>query len=78
VELSVADDGVGLPPDVEIKKATSLGLQLVQILADQLQATLEIHQDSGTTICIRMPRPSEPKWVMKSTDVSVAQGRTPR
>jgi PAS domain S-box-containing protein len=57
VELSVSDDGVGLPHDFDLSKTTSLGLQLVQILTDQLQGTLEIRGESGTTVSIRVPAP---------------------
>jgi len=56
VELCVADDGVGIPEDVDARNTTSLGLQLVNILTEQLTATLEIRRRNGTTFCIRVPR----------------------
>ena len=52
-ELSVGDNGVGMPPGVALEKAETLGLQLVRDLAEQLHGELEIDQQSGTTFRIR-------------------------
>ena len=40
--LAVWDDGAGLPPDVEARRAETLGARLVSSLASQLRGTLEI------------------------------------
>jgi PAS domain S-box-containing protein len=42
--FKIGDNGMGLPDDFDIKKTTSLGLQLVEMLVKQLRGTLE----SGT------------------------------
>ena len=42
LRLVVSDTGIGLPEQFELKKASSLGLQLVSDLARQLRATLEV------------------------------------
>ena len=42
VELSVADNGVGLPADLDWHTTPSLGLQVVQTLARQLRAELSV------------------------------------
>ncbi len=52
VVLTVKDDGIGLPPEMDIKKAHSLGLRLVQMLARQVQASVETIIDNGTTFTI--------------------------
>jgi anti-sigma regulatory factor (Ser/Thr protein kinase) len=48
MELTLTDDGVGFPAGFEWRQCTSLGLHLVQILARQLQATVEVSSGDGT------------------------------
>ncbi|MCU0292013.1 MAG: PAS domain S-box protein [Thermoanaerobaculaceae bacterium] len=47
-ELSVRDDGIGFPDDLDYHNSATLGLQLVSDLAAQLRATLALHRDGGT------------------------------
>lgn len=48
--LSVSDNGVGLPPGMDIRELNSLGLQLVTNLTEkQLWGRLEIASDAGGT-----------------------------
>jgi PAS domain S-box-containing protein len=47
--LEVTDDGVGLPGGIDVHEATSMGLQVVRTLAEQLGATLEVVRTGGTT-----------------------------
>jgi PAS domain S-box-containing protein len=49
VELVVADDGVGLKPDLDPRRVTSLGLDLVYTFAEQLSAEVELLRHDGTT-----------------------------
>jgi PAS domain S-box-containing protein len=56
LELSVADDGVGLPNDVQLNKPTTLGLDLVRIFSSQLNGHLEFRGDRGTEIILRFSR----------------------
>jgi two-component sensor histidine kinase len=49
VELSVGDDGVGLPPDLDPRRATGLGLDLVFTFAEQLEAQVDVEREGGTT-----------------------------
>ncbi len=46
--LAVSDNGVGLPPDLDIDMTSSLGLRLVTMLAQQLGADMRINQTKGT------------------------------
>ncbi|MHC1754560.1 MAG: PAS domain S-box protein [Methanosarcina sp.] len=50
--LMVSDDGTGIPDTVEIENSDSLGLQLVSILAAQLDSELEVKKDKGTEFII--------------------------
>jgi two-component sensor histidine kinase len=49
VELVVADDGVGLKPDLDPRRVTSLGLDLVYTFAEQLSAEVELSRENGTS-----------------------------
>jgi len=54
VELTISDNGVGLPKEVDFQNVESLGLHLVTILAkDQLHGTVELDRSSGTKFVIR-------------------------
>jgi len=51
--LSVADDGVGLPDDLDLEKTGSLGLQLVNSLTNQINGEIEISGAKGTEFKIK-------------------------
>ena len=48
IRLVVADDGVGMPQDLDFRKTESLGLQIVNILAEQIDAQVEGLTKGGT------------------------------
>lgn len=49
IELIVADNGVGIPPDIHYREVQSLGLRLVTILVeDQLQGKIRLNRSKGT------------------------------
>jgi two-component sensor histidine kinase len=54
--LSIADDGVGLPSDLDLEKSSSLGLQLVPLFVEQLHGVMEIERVNGSRFSIRFPR----------------------
>jgi PAS domain S-box-containing protein len=47
--LVVSDNGVGFPATVDFQTTTSLGLQLVCALVEQLAGTIELERNGGTT-----------------------------
>jgi len=51
--LLVRDTGVGFPKNLDLKKVSSLGLQLVNVLTAQLEGTLELDCRVGTEFRIR-------------------------
>ncbi len=53
--LSVGDNGIGFPPDVDFRRTESLGLQLVSTLTTQLGGTVELDGGRGTRFEIRFP-----------------------
>jgi two-component sensor histidine kinase len=53
-ELTVSDDGIGLPGDIDITHTKSLGLQLVTNLTmHQLRGSIELRRTDGTAFFIR-------------------------
>jgi len=52
IELSVKDNGIGLPEGIDFGKSKTLGMKLVMILADQLQAKIVLEKRQGTQISI--------------------------
>jgi two-component sensor histidine kinase len=53
--LSVKDNGAGLPPDLDLTTLQSLGLQMVQLLAEQLNGSAEFLNRGGLEAIIRFP-----------------------
>lgn len=54
--LVVADNGIGLPKELEIDRTETLGMQLVTSLTSQLHASVEVERIEGTTFRIRIPQ----------------------
>ncbi len=49
---TVSDNGVGLSPDLDFRNTQSLGLQLVNLLTEQLQGTITLDRTGGTSFTI--------------------------
>lgn len=52
IRISVADNGVGLPPLFDIEKTESLGLKLVKTLVRQINGELQFSTDHGVRFSI--------------------------
>jgi len=50
--LRVADDGIGFPKDIDFLQFESLGLQIAKLLVGQLDGTIEIDRENGTTFTV--------------------------
>jgi len=48
--LTVADNGIGLPDNINLETVRSLGLRLVRTLAEQLGAKIEVKSKAGTEV----------------------------
>lgn len=48
IALTVGDNGIGLPTDLDFRDTESLGFQLVNTLADQIQGTITLERNGGT------------------------------
>ena len=46
--LTISDNGVGFPKDLDFEKTDSLGLQLVNSLTDQIDGKIELDSSHGT------------------------------
>jgi two-component sensor histidine kinase len=56
IVVSVRDEGVGLPPDFDIKSGPRLGMKLVNAFTTQLRATLDVKRHSpGTEFVLSVP-----------------------
>ncbi len=56
--LTVKDDGVGLPEGMDFRKTESLGMQLVVMLTEQLDGSIEVDKRKGTTFKITFAAPN--------------------
>jgi|SRR5208337_368307 len=68
LSLIVSDDGVGLPPGMNIAQIKSLGLKLVmRLVRNQLKGDVTILSDKGTSFQMRFPEvPAAPASVQMS------------
>jgi PAS domain S-box-containing protein len=55
VALSVIDNGRGLPPDLDLENAPSLGLQLIRLLTEQLRGSFHVDRREGTALHVVFP-----------------------
>ncbi|GAB4313297.1 MAG: hypothetical protein Kow0019_12670 [Methanobacteriaceae archaeon] len=52
-QMEVADDGVGLPEDLDLENPQTLGLELINNLVKQLEGVIELKTDQGTHFIIK-------------------------
>lgn len=57
--LTVADDGTGFPDEIDFRNPESLGLQLVNILVEQIDGCIELKRDNGTEFTIWFNNPED-------------------
>ncbi len=52
--LTVSDNGIGLPEDFDSGERKTLGIELIYILAEQLDSQLNIEQAGGTSVTLKL------------------------
>jgi len=52
VELSISDNGIGFPGDFDLQRCDSMGMHLVDGLTKQIDGTLSIEQNNGSTFVV--------------------------
>lgn len=57
--LTVADNGIGFPEDIDFQNSESLGLQLVNILVEQIDGCIELKKNGGTEFVIWFNNPED-------------------
>ena len=55
-ELSLSDNGKGLPKDFDIKKIDSFGMRIMKLLTEQLNGTFNLSNSNGVTLQIKFPK----------------------
>lgn len=48
--LKVSDNGIGFPPDLDLKTARSFGLKMIRAFAQKLKARLDIYNNAGAVV----------------------------
>ncbi len=60
VVLEVADNGVGLPADLDWRSPSTLGLRLVAIFTEQVRGTMSLTREGGTRFSLRFTPRTRP------------------
>jgi len=53
--LRIADNGVGIPEELDITDTESMGMQLVHIFTEQLEGEIALERNGGTSFTITFP-----------------------
>jgi two-component sensor histidine kinase len=53
--LTVANNGAGLPGDLDLEKSETLGLRLIKMLSHQINGSIELDRSVGTAFRLKFP-----------------------
>jgi len=48
VEMTVSDNGIGIPDEIDYRNTESMGMQLIVTLVSQLKGTINLNSGEGT------------------------------
>ncbi|OUJ75877.1 sensor histidine kinase [Hymenobacter crusticola] len=63
-QLTIADDGVGLPPSFDVERSRSLGLTIIRGLSRQIDGVLDISQADGVRVSLQFETTKKPSRVL--------------
>jgi two-component sensor histidine kinase len=66
IELTVTDDGIGIPEGDDFERRKSLGMQIVKILTRQLKGTFEVTGGRPATFKISFPEAQNGQQIVQS------------
>ncbi len=46
--MNIGDNGIGVPKDLDFRKAESMGMDLVNSLVRQINGSIQLSRDKGT------------------------------
>ena len=50
LQLKLGDDGIGFPEGFDLKNTETLGMQIVMLLVSQIEGTIELRREDGSTV----------------------------
>jgi two-component sensor histidine kinase len=66
IHLAVEDDGIGVPPGVDLVRPNSLGMQIIKILTRQLKGSFKVSCGSPATFEISFPEAENGQQTVQS------------
>ncbi|MBN2018141.1 MAG: PAS domain S-box protein [Candidatus Cloacimonetes bacterium] len=60
IKISISDNGVGIPKDIEFPNPDTLGMSLIEMLIKELEGEISLVKEAGTTYSMIIPK--EKKW----------------
>jgi two-component sensor histidine kinase/CheY-like chemotaxis protein len=66
IQLTVSDNGAGVPPGVELGRPKSLGMQIIKILTRQLKGQFEVTCGQPATFRISFPEAESGQQILQS------------
>ena len=55
-EIRISDDGVGIPEDVKVHEPETLGLSIVNMIAQQINGAIKVDRENGTSFTLVFPK----------------------